>query len=452
MIHGTNTAAGNWTAAHSAIPSHSINGQATTCNVDSTTLEALAEKYRTEVKSKIENGNYVFTIINTLRQGDIILHKDWEYEHNETSVTVLVKGYGLSEADGYVLPANYEAFNSGAEGGILVTLNEENSWTHILKGYKGQNYTVEEVAPSGDIAQYLVRTDADADPTFEAPVSLENLREEGTEVIITNFRPICKIVDENGVEHPFRLLNSAVTYARDHRTTLTMNTNNSVKIQMLVDYVIPETDTVTINQATDNIIFTTAGASGGVYNFVDTKEGKTAADEGKAILTRGFTGDSLFKVASEADAKLGFENIILDGNAASYASTTSGGIINASSGTLTVNHGTVLRNSTAYNGGAVYMSSGALRIGDVDFIDCAANGTGTNVGRGGAICIVGTVNAVEDGMVIDGHSSLTLKKAGDPKAGGTLTEAEADELNKTDAHGASANAVNGGGIPSQAVS
>jgi hypothetical protein len=69
-----------------------------------------------------------------------------------------------------------------------------------------------------------------------------------------------------------------------------------VKIQMLVDYVIPSSDKVTLAQANDNITITTAATEGGIYNFIPTfseEQGRSDDDSKEiAILQRGWNGGS----------------------------------------------------------------------------------------------------------------------------------------------------------------
>ncbi|WP_156885174.1 hypothetical protein [Oribacterium sp. NK2B42] len=174
-------------------------------------------------------------------------------------------------------------------------------------------------------------------------------------------RYICKIEDNNNVgkgtkqigetnryEHPFTTLNKALGYARNgFNNGSTMSGSNAASIQMLVDYVIPSTDIVTLNESTDNIIITTAATSGGIYNFTDTQEKKADEDKGTAILTRGFNGTDLFTV-SNASAKLTTTDIIFDGDREGIVTGTarSGRAINASqaNATVIIKDGSTFRN------------------------------------------------------------------------------------------------------------
>ena len=142
-IPGTNTAAGSWTATHDHIPTHSVNGQETLCDVDPNTLDALSANYDTESEGVVEGGNYTFTITNTLKQGPIMVHVSWELFESENppaSIDVTVSGYGI---DGTV----------GDGRSVTLTLNEDNSWIGHVKGYLNYPYTVSEVVPTNYVAK-----------------------------------------------------------------------------------------------------------------------------------------------------------------------------------------------------------------------------------------------------------------------------------------------------------
>ncbi|MBQ8963816.1 MAG: InlB B-repeat-containing protein, partial [Clostridia bacterium] len=217
---------------------------------------------------------------------------------------------------------------------------------------------------------------------------------------------ICKIVDTSGdaigTEHVFPTLNAAVAHARTNGNGAAMSSSTNVKIEMLVDYAIPESDKVTLDQAKDNITITTA--SGGVYTFAPSfkpADGRLGTDSGStAILKRGYIGESLFTVSSAA-AKLSTANIIFDGdgtlpmlnngvwNWTGTMATENGGLLKQTGGTMNVGAGTILRNSvvksdvagnSAVNGGAIYASGGTLSISGARFENCAAQHSG------GAVC------------------------------------------------------------------
>ncbi len=311
------------------------------------------------------------------------------------------------------------------------------------------------------------------------------------QVVITNTIPyICKIEENVNIggedvvaETPFATLNKALNYARQS-DYYTMDADHSVAIQMLVDYVIPSTDKVLLNSSTDNIIITTAATSGGVYNFVKTftaADGRKAYvaevkdDEGNvitpesgdrndvAILKRGYNGRSLF-VVNNASASLTTAMITFDGSNKAYGAdgkyTTGGttytcdtsdggsghgGIISVPAGTLNLNEDSTLRNSKAVQGGAVCVK-GRLTESGAKLLDNYAVGDGSTPAYGGAVCLESGAEATFRDVYIDGHSTMTIYKAGDVKDGKQLTAEEADAANRADAAAVDANADRGGGV------
>ena len=202
---------------------------------------------------------------------------------------------------------------------------------------------------------------------------------------------ICKIVD-NGGEHVFTTLNSAVDYART-------NLDGRATIQMLVDYEIPSTDRVVL-ASTDDITFTTAPTTGAGLKFAPTFSRQSADSVTTAILRRGYTGDALFT----SSGKLTFENITLDGNKGNYTGVN-GGLVNAAAGTLTLKEKTALRNSEVTgDGGAVYLAANGSLDADGASIqgNKAQNGGGIYAEGGAARTTIkkGTLSnneAVQDG-------------------------------------------------------
>ncbi len=271
--------------------------------------------------------------------------------------------------------------------GSVITLAENT----LPAGYYLQSVQIPSTVTDTDAADNVVSFTADAD----------------TAVTFTNIRPICRIID-GGAEHVFVTLRDAVSYAET-------SMGGTATIEMLVDYDMPASDTVTV-AASDSITLTTAPKTGYTYNYIGSGD--------VAAITRGFDGGSLFTVAGA----LTTESITLDGGNTAFtplSCNANGGIIN-STGSVTVNADTILRNSKAANGGAIYASAGYLNIGEVGILDCYATQDG------GAIYVTGSTEAGENGLVIDGHSSLTL----------TGTAAE----NKQQIQNAPSNARDGGGI------
>ncbi|MCR5135641.1 MAG: DUF5979 domain-containing protein [Oscillospiraceae bacterium] len=218
---------------------------------------------------------------------------------------------------------------------------------------------------------------------------------------------ICKIVDtDDDDEHVFNTLNAAVAYARTNGNGAAMSATNPVKIEMLVDYVIPSGDAVTLNQTNDNIIITTAPTAatytGATYLFSATENKISARTSGDststAILARGYSDvASLFTVSG--GAKLTMTNITMDGSSVAstqgsttYAFTGNGGTVNVNAGTLNIQTGATLRNSTAANGGAIYAASGAeinLTAGTINRNSATTAGAGIYLAAGAILNLSG---------------------------------------------------------------
>lgn len=166
-------------------------------------------------------------------------------------------------------------------------------------------------------------------------------------ITITNYLPICKIMDGDK-EVPFRTLRDALDYAET-------NMGGTATIEMLVDYDIPASDflldessgTHAAIHPSDNITLTTAATTGGVFYY-----GYIGGDieNGIATITRKEDGDSLIKNLGT----LTLTNITLDGGAVfddnmnntGKSSYANGGLIRSFSGsTLNIQTGATLQNS-----------------------------------------------------------------------------------------------------------
>ena len=154
----------------------------------------------------------------------------------------------------------------------------------------------------------------------------------------------------------FATLNEAVSYARD-------NMGGTATIEMLTDYSIPNSDKVTLNQASDHIIITTA--STGFTPSFGTGDGRLTTDGNRAIIKRGNLANSFFLLL--ANGTLTFEDIILDGN--NVAVSDHGGLVKATSGLVTVRGGTIMRNTRMNDGkygAAIYSESNVANSVTID--------------------------------------------------------------------------------------
>jgi hypothetical protein len=92
---------------------------------------------------------------------------------------------------------------------------------------------------------------------------------------------------------------------------------------MLTDYIVQQNDKLILNNAKDNIRFTTAHTEATKedweqYVFNDTMQDKDEADEGRAVLTRGWnggdTGNQALFYIDNASSKLLTSDIIFFGD------------------------------------------------------------------------------------------------------------------------------------------
>ncbi len=397
----------NYRREHSTnIPSYSVREVPVDCRIDqSTGLESVLPDYDCRIVPSEETvggvKRLIFTIEASIKRASIIVEKVWDEVTGYDNVSLT---YTLKRSDG-------QPFFGSTITELTLTLPRTTgeAWSDAFKlGTEGTGYDTTDIlvpilrTTEPDVKYIITETTTNAPsnyyPIFEDLTNAQGtnlvqdnqsgvvkpdgttdtsasfrLRPEGVIIQVTNAdNPyICKIVDVGG-EHPFRTLNRAVQYARE-------NLDGTATIEMLVDYVIPQNDRVTLGknsvtindtstEITDNIIITTAATSGGVYNFVPTfgtDDGRLSTDNTEiAILKRGYDGDSLFTV-NDASASLsfnttGYSGIILDGGKDRYTCTSDGGLVKAAAGTLNVNDGAILRNSrTTANGGAISLAPAA---------------------------------------------------------------------------------------------
>ena len=172
---------------------------------------------------------------------------------------------------------------------------------------------------------------------------------------------ICKVVTDGGDQVPFESLSSAL--ARLHNPQTGESFNNPWTIYMLEDYTIPASDGIDLAEGESLILTTAPTDDDELFPFNPPEDDP---DRSFAVITRGEAGGSMLTNAGT----LTLENICLDGG--NIAVTADGGLVN-STGTLNLNAGTTLRNSRTS-------------------------------GKGGAVCVTGTVNIVDD-VALTGNSA-----------------------------------------------
>ena len=365
----------------------------------------------------------------------LIITKEWV---EKTGIANTNSLFVVSFTNGIALSADNTAAGVSVDDTThLVTLSKVDgswpaSWTVVVDG---EVNGIEESFMNGYYAEYTL------------PQNWETPSGDAFLITIKNTRAICKIVDKAG-EHLFSTLQSAVAYVENSATQGDLPAAKTATIEMLVDYTMPSGDTATVSLG-DNITLTTAKKqaslpAGQKHYYEGTGE--------KASIKRGYDGASMFRVVGGT-----FEttDIILDGGLvfapdgqgvmtmSGRACNTSGGndglggIIKATSngaayGTVSVRSGTVLQNSRAENGGAIYMDGGSLDLVDVSIYNCVAQSDSESSGNGGAVYLKSGAAATENGLLIDGHSYFNLE--------------DSDVDNQLQAQAAPANARNGGAV------
>ncbi len=222
------------------------------------------------------------------------------------------------------------------------------------------------------------------------------------EIIFGGKKVICKIVNDSeisgltqgtdyvekgtrsdgNVEYRFDTLNQAVSFAKNHKPTAT--------IELLTDYLIPTADNVYITDADCNLTFTTALISDGEAGVTGMKVYPTTAAKPYATISRdaGNT-DSLirYEVTSGQDGELTVTKLNFDGK--NLGGTNKFGAIKTNNIGVNISH-SVFLNFKAQQGGAVsvdyietYSGDYGLTVDDCIFKNCESQG-GNRVG-GGAI-------------------------------------------------------------------
>ncbi|MCR5294256.1 MAG: hypothetical protein K6E30_03645 [Lachnospiraceae bacterium] len=414
------------------IPTYSVNGKQTQCVITDDNLAAALPDYEGYIDSEETSSSLVFTIYEDIKRANIFVTKYWDgiADTDKKGVTLTytlsrsdgknITGYGSPSVDLQVsVPADFSG--SSISGEFTLGTDPDDTTIDILVpvlrsyGSEGANenrvkYILTEKAEKGGtlITYYPVFVNESGfenaefeqeDPAGDNGKNKAKFRltQQGINISLTNASGpyICKIVEDFGggyVENPFRRINDALYFARSEM-------NGSAVIEMLVNYGMPDTDTVTIN-AGENIVLTTAGKTTGLYRFAGSGDA--------AAISRGFTGASLCTVNG---GNFSLSNIILDGEKSRYQCNENGGLVCISSGSLTVETGSILRNSktpgnyygsvrpTIGYGGAVFVGQGgSLTMNGGTIRDNEAL-------HGGAIATAQDDNASGSTVIIKGSRS-----------------------------------------------
>ena len=193
-----------------------------------------------------------------------------------------------------------------------------------------------------------------------------NPNDESADLIFGDALPICKIGDQ-----PFSTLKEAMAYAVAQKAS---TGNDTYKIEMLVDYLVPKDDILEI-PAGYNITFTTAA-----------KDAETLPYKGngtRATLSRdtGNTGSSV----SATNSTLTVDSLAFDGR--SLTASGAGGAVSAMNCTTVTITNCDFKGYRAKNGGAVYVDNqntgSSLTVEDCSFYNCQTNASNDKAGGGG---------------------------------------------------------------------
>ncbi len=215
-------------------------------------------------------------------------------------------------------------------------------------------------------------------------------------VIFGDNKVICKVVDADGVEHPYSKISAAIAdiVATTGATSpYTLAKAKTATIEMVTDYLLPASDAVVIPKGY-NITITTAAKSGGTYNY------SGEAQDGRATISRDSenTNSMISSATGDANSYLTLKDLIIDGK--SVRGNSAGGAVSVSYFAVVVDKVDFV-NVYASNGGALYIddhfdsnsaaarANSTLTVTDCYFSNCNSTlQSGARIG-GGAIHFFG---------------------------------------------------------------
>ena len=222
-------------------------------------------------------------------------------------------------------------------------------------------------------------------------------------------------------------------YRKSGSRYATANTG-AVKVKMLKDYALDDTEIITYNTAR-NVTLTTAetAVSSAMRNNGDTYAFVAGSDAARATLTRGQGVDSMFKVNTENAFNV--SNLIIDGGSKDKLTTEdiNGGAFDFEAvGTATFTNVTLKNLNATGNGGAIYLKAGTVSLTSGEIEDCTAT-------NGGAVYVDGGTFNMNGGAIrgCEATSGGAIYSKGTLLLEGTAQIGEESRSNV---------AVNGGGL------
>ena len=225
-----------------------------------------------------------------------------------------------------------------------------------------------------DVNNYRTTVKVGDDESDTNTWQLLTVTDSSTTIAFTNAKtPICKVGNEE-----FQTIASAVDY-------IAGLADKTGTIEMLVDYVMPPSDVVTIPSGLD-VTIATAGEYDG-DGSVATITRSSSFDDGPL-----FTNNGTLSFGSGEETG----GVILDG-----ASIEATGALVSNAGTLNVyKHATLQNAHNTGDGGAVYSSGGSVNVVGGAIVDNTA-------GKGGAVFAAGGSVVVSDGEISGNEATNT---------------------------------------------
>ena len=233
-------------------------------------------------------------------------------------------------------------------------------------------------------------TDASGTETLDPANTLAGttLAGSGTyQIVFGDNKVLCKVVDANGVEHPYSKISDALTEIKNG--TVSLAAAKTATIEMVTDYLLPTSDKVLIPRGFD-ITLTTAkkAPDGGQYPYTGEEDRATISRDS---LNTGSMIESYDDAVKNDGTVLRLKDLIIDGKA--VLGSSDGGAVRTRYCNVYVD--TVdFKNVYAGNGGALYVifetdgkivAGTLLDVKNSNFTGCnSTKATGSRLG-GGAI-------------------------------------------------------------------
>ena len=300
---------------------------------------------------------------------------------------------------------------SGSTPGTIAFTVTDGSAVKLI-GLGAGSYTITET----DNENYTLtakKEGVDQTVTDNSTVTVE-LDGEVTVDLINTAQYICRVGNRQ-----FYTISSAVDWIRENTT------NFSGTIEMLVDYLMPSSDTPEIPDYL-NIVLTSVSGTTKTITRKSTFTGGAMFTNSGSLTLRDITLDG--DHVSASGAMIDNEGTLTIGSGATLtggSNSRSGGAVNSRAGSVTVSGGTISGNSAA-SGGAIYASGGTVAIsgGSIE-VNTAASGGAIYYAGSDTVTVSGgslsqNTAAVSGGAIYMNTGTLNV-------SGGSMTKNTANE-------------------------